>query len=68
MSILHEYNLYARVRIRFRFTTMIGIFEISLCPKEITVHSGIVWMDKNTVVDVKYVRIEIYAIKYQLFT
>ena len=44
------------------------ISGISLFPKEITALSGLFVGTKYTVVDVKYVRIEIYTIKYQIFT
>ena len=42
---------------------------ISLFPKEITVHSGIVWRDK-IYGDRRQIceRVEVYTIKYQLFT
>ena len=43
-------------------------YELAFSQKRSQCILGLFGGTKNTVVDVKYVRIEIYTIKYQLFT
>ena len=63
-------QIFASGSVPYIFSSMVSprISQLAFSQKRSQCILGLFGGTKNTVVDVKYVRIEIYTIKYQLFT